>query len=297
MSGLICALALRSGLPNSQKLVMLALGDQANDYGEECFPGLELIMQLSSLSRRTVFTVLAELEVEGYITRQPFGVQRVSYTIHVDRLRQSELPLPTQRTRNVPRPDQCESRTGAKYAPVQIVSKTGANFALHKSTHKSTQVYISGRACEGAQAGAGTGQFEGHPVAATAQCSTANATPAGLAAVALRQRGFAITSAHPDLLEAQAEGVTLDQLLEFAEVYPAAHPKCRGSPGYVIGAARRQRQSPPGDVSGSPPHASRRKSAAERVLSKACAAEERDAAAGARAAAGPPAQDLLDADG
>lgn len=292
MSGLICALALRSRLPNSQKLVMLALGDQANDYGENCFPGLELIMQLSSLSRRTVFTVLAELEGEGYITRVPVGVQRVGYVIHVGRLRQSELPLPSERTRDVPRSDQCKSRTGANLAPVQTASKTGANFAPYKSTHNSTQENISpgARAADDRIGLALVGQFEGHD---NPQCSTEPAgTEAGRIAADLRRRGFRITSQHPDLIAAIAEGVTLAHVAEFSDLYPAEHPKCRGSPGYVLAACRRQ-LAQPAEVSTHATHSQPRESAVERVRRNIVAAEQREAASVGQY----PHADLVVADG
>lgn len=66
LSAKLFALTLDTALPHVQKMVMLALANQANDYGEDCFPSFELIQRHSSLSRRTVFQALAALEEGGY---------------------------------------------------------------------------------------------------------------------------------------------------------------------------------------------------------------------------------------
>lgn len=78
------------------------------------------------------------------------------------------------------------------------------------------------------------GQFEGHmdppprPI---------EASPAVIAAIALRKRGYEdIHGHHPGLCDALGEGVTLDHLLAIADRYAG-----KGKPGsYVITAARRE---------------------------------------------------------
>lgn len=59
-------------------------------------------------------------------------------------------------------------------------------------------------------------------------------TPEAAIAIALRKRGLRITSAHPDLIAACAEGVTVQALSDLADAYPDKPA------GYVIAAARRQ---------------------------------------------------------
>lgn len=121
------------------------------------------------------------------------------------------------------------------------------------------------------------GSFEGH--SDTAPKTTPGATAAGAIAADLRRRGYRITSTHPDLLAAVAEGVTPDRIAEFAEIYPPDHAKCRGSPGYVISAARRQLADTADPISpGTPREPHRRLSAVERVRANVEAAERRDAA-------------------
>jgi hypothetical protein len=159
LSAKLFALTLDTALPHVQKMVMLALANQANDYGEDCFPSFELIQRHSSLSRRTVFQALAALEEGGFISRRPLGLQRVEFVIHVDRLQQEELPMPATRTRNVPRPTgapaapvrqthQCASRTGVGAAPVRGSVKTSAPAALHKAPKSTLEEEEGARAAE-----------------------------------------------------------------------------------------------------------------------------------------------------
>lgn len=92
------------------------------------------------------------------------------------------------------------------------------------------------------------GAFEGHGEPATH--SSVGGTAAGAAARLLRELGYRVTSQDPNLIAAVGEGVTLEQLREFAEVYPPTHPKCTGgSAGYVVAAARSQRAQPANVVS------------------------------------------------
>lgn len=81
------------------------------------------------------------------------------------------------------------------------------------------------------------GTFEGHALGT----GLVLGTQAGAAARLLRELGYRVTSQEPNLIAALGEGVTHELLREFAEVYPANHPKCSGrSAGYVIAAARSQ---------------------------------------------------------
>jgi hypothetical protein len=57
-------------------------------------------------------------------------------------------------------------------------------------------------------------------------------------AIALRKHNIRVTSQHPDLIAAAAEGVTVQHLTELAELYPGK------SAGYLLSAARRERAEP-----------------------------------------------------
>lgn len=66
----------------------------------------------------------------------------------------------------------------------------------------------------------------------------------GAAAAALNRLGVRITSLHPDLIAACAEGVTTDDLLELQRQYPDK------SGPYLVAAARRMRADNPSPVTG-----------------------------------------------
>lgn len=122
-------------LSQSRKFLLLSLADQANDAGE-CWPSINTLAARCSMGRRTVFDSLADLEAEGWLTRELMPNQRVKFCLSIAMLQQ--LPLD-------PGADRCESRTGAKSAPVRQLhgcengtganpARTGAKSALHKAT-------------------------------------------------------------------------------------------------------------------------------------------------------------------
>lgn len=65
---LMCS-AFEADIPATQKLVLLALCDNANDQGH-CFPSVSLLERKCSLSDRTVQTSISWLEKHGFLTRQ-----------------------------------------------------------------------------------------------------------------------------------------------------------------------------------------------------------------------------------
>lgn len=78
------------------------------------------------------------------------------------------------------------------------------------------------------------------------------------ASIELRKLGFRLTPANPDLLAAEAEGVTVAELVELAALYP------NKPAGYVIAAARRQRAEGPRPVASTTPTSNRQKAIEER---------------------------------
>lgn len=63
------SLAFKTGVPSTQKLVLLALCDAANDQGE-CYPSVNNLMDKCSLGERTIQEAVADLEAEGYLRRE-----------------------------------------------------------------------------------------------------------------------------------------------------------------------------------------------------------------------------------
>jgi len=79
MSIKLMCLAFDSEVPATQKLVLLALCDNANEQGQ-CFPSIALLERKCSLSDRAVQSSLSWLEQNGYLSRN-FRVGRA--TIYV----------------------------------------------------------------------------------------------------------------------------------------------------------------------------------------------------------------------
>ena len=69
MSIALMTLAWKSGYQSGQKMVLLALCDNANDQGE-CYPSISMLSAKCSLSERSVFKHIAELEQDGAIRRE-----------------------------------------------------------------------------------------------------------------------------------------------------------------------------------------------------------------------------------
>ena len=68
MSITLMAEVWKTGLPSTQKMVLLALADNCNDQGE-CYPSIQTIAKKCSLSERGVQKALVVLEGLGYVTR------------------------------------------------------------------------------------------------------------------------------------------------------------------------------------------------------------------------------------
>lgn len=73
-------------LPASEKLVLLALSDHADDAGNHCFPSVSRLVRKTSMTRRGVQIVLRRLEAKGKIRaigNRPDGT--VEYIVTLDR--------------------------------------------------------------------------------------------------------------------------------------------------------------------------------------------------------------------
>lgn len=70
-----------------RKMVLLALADNANDEGTDCWPSVGKLVEKCSMSERAVQGHLAALEEDGYIKRHERLGRSNKFTIHVDRIR------------------------------------------------------------------------------------------------------------------------------------------------------------------------------------------------------------------
>ncbi|HEX8382435.1 MAG TPA: helix-turn-helix domain-containing protein [Sphingomonas sp.] len=69
-------------LPPGEKLVLLALADQANDEGRQCWPAVSTIMKRSGQGERTVRRALHDLEAKGHLTRHHRDGGSTQYHLH-----------------------------------------------------------------------------------------------------------------------------------------------------------------------------------------------------------------------
>lgn len=100
-------------LPASQKIVLLALADCANDDGH-CWPGMATLAAKCSKSERTVQGMIAQLEKDGHLSRNQVPGKGCNYYIHP---RKSCTPAETAPRKNCAKPPQNLRHTPAKSAP------------------------------------------------------------------------------------------------------------------------------------------------------------------------------------
>ena len=105
MSIALMTLAWKSDFSTGQKMVLLALCDNANDRGE-CYPSVSMMAEKCSMSERSVFNHLDFLETSGAILKNQRTGRSTVYTI-----------------------DPCKFCTPANSAPLQPLHPTPANSA------------------------------------------------------------------------------------------------------------------------------------------------------------------------
>jgi hypothetical protein len=109
-------------LPDSEKIVLLALADCANDEGH-CWPGMKSLTKKCSKSERTIQGAVQSLVDKGHLTRREVFGKGCNYTVH-------------------PRSD-C---TPAETAPPQPATQTPAAAAGKPSkNHHSSEAKASSR--------------------------------------------------------------------------------------------------------------------------------------------------------
>lgn len=81
MSVRVMSLVWAIELPDSQKIVLLALADSANDEGH-CWPSMRSLVGKCSKGERTVQGVIKELVDAGHLTRREVPGKGCNYTVH-----------------------------------------------------------------------------------------------------------------------------------------------------------------------------------------------------------------------
>ena len=117
--------AWKASIPAGRKMVLLALCDNANDQGE-CYPSISMLAEKCSMSERSVFSHISDLESGGLIVRKNRAGRSTVYTI-----------------------DPCKFCTPANSAPLQNLHPTPANSAppplqnLHPTPANSAPITIN----------------------------------------------------------------------------------------------------------------------------------------------------------
>jgi hypothetical protein len=108
-------------LPASQKIVLLALADCANDEGH-AWPGMASLAKKCSKSERTVQAMLAELETAGHLTRNQVPGKGCNYIVHPRSSCTPEKSAPPQKlqktpAKSAPKPSRTVIEEEAKASP------------------------------------------------------------------------------------------------------------------------------------------------------------------------------------
>lgn len=117
-------LAWKSGLPSGQKMVLLALCDNANDQGE-CYPSVTMLAEKCSMGARTVQQHITDLESAKIVIREMRTGRSTVYHIDPRRICTPAESAPPQISHPTPAdfappPPQNLHPTPADFAPITI---------------------------------------------------------------------------------------------------------------------------------------------------------------------------------
>ena len=93
--------AWKASIPAGRKMVLLALCDNANDQGE-CYPSISMLAEKCSMSERSVFNHIADLESGGLIVRKNRAGRSTIYTIYPCKFCTTANSAPLQPLQAVP---------------------------------------------------------------------------------------------------------------------------------------------------------------------------------------------------
>jgi len=104
-----------------RKMVLLALADNANDEGTNCYPSVGTIVEKCSLSERTVQGHLQALEETGLIQRKERSGRSTHYTLNVERITALALARKLEKASQRHRSD-----VGSLPVQTQVIHNAGA---------------------------------------------------------------------------------------------------------------------------------------------------------------------------
>jgi DNA-binding transcriptional ArsR family regulator len=124
MSIALMTMVWKTSLPSGQKMVLLALCDNANDQGE-CYPSVTMLAEKCSMGERTVQQHIADLEAAGIVTREMRTGRSTMYHINPRKICTPAKSAPPQISHptpadSAPPPPQISHPTPADSAPITI---------------------------------------------------------------------------------------------------------------------------------------------------------------------------------
>lgn len=108
-------LAWQAALPHADKIVLLALSDNANDEGH-CYPSIQTIATKCGMDERSVFRVMGRLEDGGHLTRKERRGRSSIYRVHPCLLVTPDRPSPLTESHTTP--------DGKSYPPLTVSQGT-----------------------------------------------------------------------------------------------------------------------------------------------------------------------------
>ena len=169
----------RLPLQATRKMVLLALADNANDEGSDCWPSIGKLVEKCSMSERAVQGHLAALEEDGYIKRHERLGRSNKFTIHVDRIRLEILQK-----------FKASAKTPAEFSPPADVDKLPPQ-NLHPSPSNLRGI---------------------HTPAESAPPQSLHPTPAGSAPITTREPSLKTTTTSSDAIESCCGGDFMEEL-------------------------------------------------------------------------------------
>lgn len=78
---------------STERLVLLALADRADDEGKNCYPSVETICGMTQMNRKTVFAVISRLAERGVLSVRKREVHNSNeYLLHIEDWPKTEVP-------------------------------------------------------------------------------------------------------------------------------------------------------------------------------------------------------------
>ncbi len=219
-------------MPPTPKSVLISLADNANDHGV-CWPSLPRIAARTCLGRTAIIEAITWLEEHGVLTVQRAASRSNRYMLTPENFRID----PEQPARPEPVDEGVNSTAGERSATRTVHETDGPPNGPEQSATRTVTV----RQADPNRNRTIKNQKTSSPARAEDAEPDKPLAPATALAVGLRKAGFLdVLSMNPTVIEAAAEGVTVEACLEFAETRPDVR-----SGLYLIAAVRGIRAEPP----------------------------------------------------